>query len=173
VGEIRDPETAEIGVRAALTGHLVLSSIHTNDAPSALTRLVDMGVAPYVTSSALLAVVAQRLARKLCPKCKAQVDVPVDALVRLGLDSKRAAKAKIFGPVGCDACFNTGYRGRVGLFELMVMDDDLRKLFLHEAPSEQLRALAVEHGMRTLRDDAIDKVASGMTSLQEIARVVV
>jgi type IV pilus assembly protein PilB len=173
VGEIRDPETAEIGVRAALTGHLVLSSIHTNDAPSALTRLVDMGVAPYVTSSALLAVVAQRLARKLCPKCKAQVDVPVDALVRLGMDSKRAAKAKIFGPVGCDACFNTGYRGRVGLFELMVMDDDLRKLFLHEAPSEQLRALAVEHGMRTLRDDAIDKVASGMTSLQEIARVVV
>jgi type IV pilus assembly protein PilB len=173
VGEIRDPETAEIGVRAALTGHLVLSSIHTNDAPSALTRLVDMGVAPYVTSSALLAVVAQRLARKLCTKCRTQVDVPVDALVRLGMDSKRAAKTKIYGPVGCDHCFNTGYRGRIGLFELMVMDDDLRKLFLHEAPSEQLRVLAVEHGMRTLRDDAIDKVAAGITSLQEIARVVV
>ena len=173
VGEIRDPETAEIGVRAALTGHLVLSSIHTNDAPSALTRLVDMGVAPYVTSSALLAVVAQRLARKLCPKCKALVDVPVDALVTLGMDSKRAAKARIYGPVGCDSCFDTGYRGRVGMFELMVMDDDLRKLFLHEAPSEQLRVTAVEHGMRTLRDDALDKVAAGITSLQEIARVVV
>jgi type IV pilus assembly protein PilB len=166
VGEIRDPETAEIAVRAALTGHLVLSSIHT-------TRLVDMGVAPYVTSSALLAVVAQRLARKLCPKCKAKVDVPVDALVRLGMDSKKAAKAKIYGPVGCDSCFNTGYRGRVGLFEVMVMDDDLRKLFLREAPSEQLRVLAIEHGMRTLRDDAIDKVLQGVTSLQEIARVVI
>jgi type IV pilus assembly protein PilB len=173
VGEIRDPETAEIGVRAALTGHLVLSSIHTNDAPSALTRLVDMGVAPYVTSSALLAVVAQRLARRLCPKCKTPVEVPVDALVGLGMDSKRAAKAKIYGPVGCDSCFDTGYRGRVGLFELMVMDDDLRKLFLHEAASEQLRVLAIEHGMRTLRDDAVDKVAGGVTSLQEIARVIV
>lgn len=173
VGEVRDPETAEIAVRAALTGHLVLSSIHTNDAPSALTRLVDMGVAPYVTSSALLAVVGQRLARKLCPKCKTEVEAPVDALVRLGMDSKRAAKAKIYGPVGCDSCFNTGYRGRVGLFELMVMDDDLRKLFLHEAPSEQLRTLAIEHGMRTLREDAIDKVAEGITSLEEIARVVI
>lgn len=173
VGEIRDPETAEIAIRAALTGHLVLSSIHTNDAPSALTRLVDMGVAPYVTSSALLAVVGQRLARKLCPKCKTEVEAPVDALVRLGMDSKRAAKAKIYGPVGCDSCFNTGYRGRVGLFELMVMDDDLRKLFLHEAPSEQLRTLAIEHGMRTLREDAIDKVAEGITSLEEIARVVI
>jgi type II secretory ATPase GspE/PulE/Tfp pilus assembly ATPase PilB-like protein len=132
-----------------------------------------MGVAPYVTSSALLAVVAQRLARKLCPKCKAKVDVPVDALVRLGMDSKKAAKAKIYGPVGCDSCFNTGYRGRVGLFEVMVMDDDLRKLFLREAPSEQLRVLAIEHGMRTLRDDAIDKVLQGVTSLQEIARVVI
>lgn len=173
VGEIRDPETAEIAIRAALTGHLVLSSIHTNDAPSALTRLVDMGVAPYVTSSALLAVVGQRLARKLCPKCKTEVEAPVDALVRLGMDSKRAAKAKIYGPVGCDSCFNTGYRGRVGLFELMVMDDDLRKLFLHEAPSEQLRTLAIEHGMRTLREDAIDKVVEGITSLEEIARVVI
>lgn len=173
VGEIRDPETAEIAVRAALTGHLVLSSIHTNDAPSALTRLVDMGVAPYVTSSALLAVVAQRLARKLCPNCKQEVQVPVDALVRLGMDSKRAAKTKVYGPVGCDRCFNTGYRGRVGIFELMVMDDDIRKLFLHEAPAEQIRALAIEHGMRTLRDDALDKVAAGVTSLQEMARVVI
>jgi type IV pilus assembly protein PilB len=173
VGEVRDPETAEIAIRAALTGHLVLSSIHTNDAPSALTRLVDMGVAPYVTSSALLAVVAQRLVRKLCPRCKRQVDLPAEALVRLGMDAKRAAKVKVFGPVGCDACFNTGYRGRLGVFELMVMDDDLRKLFLQEAPAEQLRTVAVKHGMRTLRDDALDKVSSGATSLQEIARVIV
>lgn len=173
VGEIRDPETAEIAIRAALTGHLMLSSIHTNDAPSALTRLVDMGVAPYITSSALLAVVAQRLARKLCSVCKKPVDVPTDALVRLGMDAKRAAKVTIYGPLGCDKCFDTGYRGRIGLFELMVMDDDIRKLFLHEAPAEQMRTFAIEHGMRTLRDDALDKVAAGTTSLQEIARVVI
>jgi type IV pilus assembly protein PilB len=173
VGEIRDPETAEIAIRAALTGHLMISSIHTNDAPSALTRLVDMGVAPYITSSALLAVVAQRLARKLCPDCKKPVEVSKDALVGLGMDSKRAAKVTIYGPVGCDRCFDTGYRGRVGLFELMVMDDDIRKLFLREAPAEQLRVVAVDHGMRTLRQDALDKVAAGTTSLQEIARVVI
>jgi type IV pilus assembly protein PilB len=173
VGEIRDPETAEISVRAALTGHLVLSSIHTNDAPSALTRLVDMGVAPYITSSALLAVVAQRLARKLCQECKKPVVVPKDALVRLGFETKRAAKLTVYGPVGCDRCFNTGYRGRVGLFELMVMDDEIRKLFLHDASADQMRALAMEHGMRTLREDALDKVAAGTTSLQEIARVVI
>ncbi len=172
VGEIRDPETAETSIRAALTGHLVLSSIHTNDAPSALTRLVDMRVAPFITSSALLAVVSQRLARKLCSRCKRPVDIPVDALVWLGMDAKRAAKAQTYGPVGCDSCLGTGYRGRVGLFEVMVMDDDLRKLFLREAPADQLRELAVEHGMRTLAQDAFDKVTQGVTSLEEMSRVV-
>ena len=173
VGEIRDPETAEIAIRAALTGHLMLSSIHTNDAPSALTRLVDMGVAPYVTSSALLGVVAQRLARKLCPHCKARIDIPVDALVNAGFDAKRAAKVEAYGPVGCDQCFNTGYRGRVGLFEVMTMDDDLRKLFLAEAPAEVLRTQALLNGMASLRDDGLDKVESGVTSLEEIERVVI
>lgn len=172
IGEVRDPETAEIAVRAALTGHLVLSSIHTNDAPSALTRLVDMGVPPYITSSALLAVVAQRLVRRLCPDCKKREKVAAETLVGLGMDERRAAKVKVFSPIGCDKCFNTGYRGRVGVYELMVMDDDLRKLFLHAAPAEQMKVLAVEHGMRTLRDDALDKVASGVTSLDEMARVV-
>ena len=173
VGEIRDPETAEIAIRAALTGHLMLSSIHTNDAPSALTRLVDMGVAPYVTSSALLGVVAQRLARKLCPHCKTPIDIPVDALVAAGFGSKQAAKLKLYGPVGCDECFDTGYRGRIGIFEVMVMDDDLRKLFLHEAPADTLRAQAMANGMASLRDDALKKVASGVTSLEEIERVVI
>jgi type IV pilus assembly protein PilB len=173
VGEIRDPETAEIAIRAALTGHLMLSSIHTNDAPSALTRLVDMGVAPYVTSSALVGVVAQRLARKLCPACKARVDIPVDALVSAGFDATRAATVEVYGPVGCDDCFNTGYRGRVGLFEVMVMDDDLRKLFLHEAPAELLRTQALMNGMASLRADALNKVESGVTSLEEVERVVI
>jgi type IV pilus assembly protein PilB len=173
VGEIRDPETAEIGIRAALTGHLMLSSIHTNDAPSALTRLVDMGVAPYVMSSALLGVVAQRLARKLCPHCKTRVEIPVDALVAAGFDADRAAKLEPYGAVGCDQCFNTGYRGRVGIFEVMVMDDDLRKLFLHEAPAEVLRTQALMNGMKSLRSDALAKVEMGMTSLEEIERVVI
>jgi len=173
VGEVRDPETAEIAIRAALTGHLMLSSIHTNDAPSALTRLVDMGVAPYVTSSALLGVVAQRLARKLCPHCKTRIEIPVHALVNAGFDAKRAAKLEPYGPVGCDQCFNTGYRGRVGIFEVMVMDDDLRKLFLQEAPAELLRTQALLNGMLSLRDDALNKVETGMTSLEEIERVVI
>ena len=173
IGEIRDPETAEIAVRAALTGHLVLSSIHTNDAPSALTRLSDMQVPPYITSSALLAVLAQRLVRRLCPDCKQRMKVPDSwAIGQLRLDLKSAAKLRPYGPVGCEKCLNTGYLGRVGIFELMPMDDDLRKLFLHEAPAEALRTLAVEHGMRTLREDAFDKVAAGMTSLEEVARVV-
>jgi type IV pilus assembly protein PilB len=173
IGEMRDPETAEIGIRAALTGHLVLSSIHTNDAPSALTRLVDMNVAPYVTSSALLGVVAQRLVRRLCPQCKRERKVPPDVLVRAGYTPEEAAKVQPFGPVGCQHCFETGYRGRLGVFEIMVMDEDIQRLFLHESPAEQLRAVAIEHDMVTLRRDALDKVASGMTSLEEIARVVI
>jgi type IV pilus assembly protein PilB len=172
IGEIRDPETAETAVRAALTGHLVLSSIHTNDAPSALTRLTDMDVAPYITSSALLAVIAQRLVRKLCEHCKHPVAPNPEALIMLGLESKMFAKKRVWGPVGCDRCLNTGYRGRVGIFEVMVLDDEIRKLFLHQAPAEQLRNLAIEHGMRTLREDALDKVLDGVTSLEDIARVV-
>lgn len=172
IGEIRDPETAVTAVRAALTGHLVLSSIHTNDAPSALTRLSDMDVAPYITSSALLAVIAQRLVRKLCVHCKHPVAPNPDAVVTLGLESAMFAKRRVWGPVGCDRCLNTGYLGRVGIFELMVLDDEIRKLFLHEAPAEQLRSLAIEHGMRTLRQDALDKVLDGVTSLEDAARVV-
>jgi type IV pilus assembly protein PilB len=173
IGEIRDPETAETAVRAALTGHLVLSSIHTNDAPSALLRLSDMQVPPYITSSALLAVLAQRLVRRLCPHCRQRMDVPdAWAIEQLCLDLKTAAKLRPYGPVGCEKCLDTGYLGRVGIFELMPMDDDLRRLFLHEAPAESLRTLAIEHGMHTLREDAFDKVAAGMTSLEEVARMV-
>lgn len=173
VGEIRDPETAEIAIRAALTGHLVLSSIHTNDAPSALTRLVDMDVAPYVTSSALVGVVAQRLARRLCPTCKKHVRVAKDTLVAAGFSPEEAGKVRPYAPVGCDDCFGTGYRGRIGLFEIMEMDDEIRGLFLRQAPAEQLRVAALESGMKSMRRDALDKVAQGLTSLEEIGRVVV
>lgn len=173
VGEIRDPETAAIAIRAALTGHLVLSSIHTNDAPSALTRLVDMDVAPYVTSSALLGVVAQRLARRLCPDCKQQVKLSKTVLKRAGYTDYESSRVKPFAPVGCERCLGTGYKGRVGLFEIMTMDDELRRLFLEEAPAEALRTAALANGMTSLRRDALDKVKAGVTSLEEIERVVV
>lgn len=173
VGEIRDAETAEIAVRAALTGHLLMSSIHTNDAPSALTRLVDMKVAPYVTSSALLGVIAQRLVRMLCSECKVRQDVPREVLIAAGFDAERAERLRPFSAVGCPSCHGTGYRGRVGLFEIMELDDELVRLFLQEAPSEQLRKVALEHGMRSLREDGLDKVEAGLTSLDELGRVVV
>ncbi len=172
VGEIRDPETAEIAIRAALTGHLMLSSIHTNDAPSTLTRLVDMEVAPYVTSSALVGVIAQRLARRLCPACKKKVRTSKAQLEAIGFSAEEAATVKPYGPVGCDECFGTGYRGRIGLFEIMEMTDDVRRLFLKQAPSEQLRDAALANGMQTMRRDALDKVAQGVTSIDEIERVV-
>jgi len=173
IGEMRDPETAEIGIRAALTGHLVLSSIHTNDAPSALTRLVDMGIAPYITSSALAGVVAQRLARKLCQHCKQPLAMPRETLLTAGYTEEEVDRVQVFGPVGCPECFGGGYRGRVGLFEVMSIDEEIVRLYLQDAASDQIRAAAIAHGMRPLRRDALDKVAAGVTSLEEIERVVV
>lgn len=173
VGEIRDPETAETAVRSALTGHLVLSSVHTNDAPSALTRLTDMGVPPYITSSGLVGVVAQRLVRQLCPECKQRVKVPGAKLVAAGFTATESKSVKIYGPVGCDACGDSGYKGRVGVFEVMELDDDIVQLFLDHAPAEELRDLARKKGMTSLRRDALDKVAAGITSLDEIDRVVI
>ncbi len=173
VGEVRDPETASIAVRAALTGHLVLSSIHTNDAPSALTRITDMGVESYVTSSALLGAVAQRLVRQLCPKCKKQAKVSEEVLCAAGFDADELAGLKIYEPVGCDHCRRTGFVGRLGVFEIMEMDDEMTRIFLKNAPSEELRAMAISKGMVTLRRDALDKVAAGLTSLSELDRTVV
>ena len=173
VGEIRDPETAEIAVRAALTGHLVLSSLHTNDAPSALTRLADLGVPRYITSSAIVGVVAQRLARRLCEECKRPAELDLDALKAAGFTAAEAKKAVPYTAVGCEACSGTGYKGRIGLFEVMTLDDDLRREVLHDAPAERLREIAVAAGMRTLRRDGLEKVAAGLTSIEEMERVVV
>ena len=172
VGEVRDTDTAEIATRAALTGHLVLSSIHTNDAPSALTRITDMGVPAYVTSSSILGVIAQRLARKLCDACKQPDDVPYEALIAAGFPPEEAEVVQPFRPVGCSKCLNSGYKGRLGLFEVMTMSDEIRRLFLRDAPADQVRAAALENGMRTLRRDGLEKVAAGRTSLTELARVV-
>jgi len=174
VGEVRDPDTAEIAVRSALTGHLVLTSIHTNDAPAALTRLVDMGVAPYITSSAVLGVVAQRLARRLCPTCKSPVDYLPERLIAAGFSEEEVeAGLSLYTAVGCDECRQTGFRGRLGLFEIMPMDEDITRLYLQHAPSHALRELALEKGMVSLRRDALTKVAQGHTSLEESDRVVI
>lgn len=173
VGEVRDPETASIAVRAALTGHLVLSSIHTNDAPSALTRLSDMGVEPYVTASALVGAIAQRLVRKLCPECKQPVEIPSERLIAAGFTAEEVSSLTAYGPVGCSKCRGTGFKGRQAVFEIMEMDDELTRLTLRHADAAELRDAAIERGMVTLRRDALDKVIAGITSLDEVDRVVI
>ncbi len=173
VGEVRDPETAEIAVRAALTGHLVLTSIHTNDAPSALTRLTDMGVPPYITSSAIVGAVAQRLARKLCDSCKRPADISPDTLLAAGFRADEIPDLVVYEAVGCGECGKTGYRGRIGLFEVMEFDSHISRLFVQQAPADELRDAALGRGMRPLRRDALNKVKAGITSLQEVDRVVV
>jgi type IV pilus assembly protein PilB len=173
IGEIRDPETAEIAARAALTGHLVFSSIHTNDAPSTLARLSDMQVPPFVTSASLLAVIAQRLVRRLCTHCKKRIEVDPAVLVGLGAAEEDIPKMTLFEPVGCPECLDTGYHGRLGVFEIMMMDDEIRQAFLKGAPTDELRWLAVERGMQTLRQDALVKAGRGDTSLEELARILI
>lgn len=173
IGEIRDSETASIAVRASLTGHLVLTSLHTNDAPSALPRLVDMGVPGYVVSSAVIGVIAQRLARRLCAHCKKPVSIPAERMREAGFDDVEISVIKLYGPEGCDICHQTGFLGRVGIFEIMPLNDDIVRAFLDKSTAEEIRHVALSTGMRSLRRDALDKVAAGLTSLEEIDRVVV
>jgi type IV pilus assembly protein PilB len=170
VGEIRDRETAQIAVESALTGHLVLSTLHTNDAPSAITRLVEMGIEPFLVASALDCVVAQRLARKLCSHCKRRTIIPAQILRDSGY--KALVDLEAYEPVGCRRCGGSGYRGRVGLYEVMDVSPEIQKLTLERRPSEEIRDLAVHQGMRRLRDDGLEKVRQGRTSIAEIARVV-
>jgi len=173
VGEIRDLETAEISIRAALTGHLVFSSLPTNDAPSAITRLIDMGAEDYLIASSLLGAVAQRLVRVICPHCKVEV-VPVpEMLDEIGYRRGNGAQGpdRFFEGQGCERCSNTGFIGRVGIYELMIMNDDLRKLTVGKADSNVIRKKALECGMRPLRDDGWLKVRQGMTTISEVLRV--
>ncbi len=174
VGEIRDGETAKISIEAALTGHFVLSTLHTNDAPSAITRLNEMGVEPFLTGAAVSAVLAQRLARKLCVHCAEPYTATRDEL--LGLRVSEEATAGLAGATfcrrrGCARCGNTGYRGRVGVFQLLPMSERLEQLAASKAPREEIERAAVEEGMRTLWDDGVAKVAAGITSVEELARV--
>jgi type IV pilus assembly protein PilB len=173
IGEVRDRETAMIAVEAALTGHLVLTSLHTNDAPSALTRLIEMDVETFLVASAIDSVVAQRLARKLCERCKAAYEPDERELIAAGFpESAWSELGEIFRAQGCAACANTGYRGRMGLYEVMPVTEEIERLTVERASSEAIRAVAVEQGMITLRDDGLEKVRMGLTSIEEIARVV-
>jgi type IV pilus assembly protein PilB len=172
VGEIRDRETAEIAIQASLTGHLVLSTIHTNDAPSATTRLIDMGIEPFLVSSSLIGVLAQRLARTICSHCKEAYTPPVEALHRLGLRPEEGEEIVFYRGRGCDRCKGTGYKGRTGIFELMVMSEAIRDLILKGASAAQIRDQAVAEGMKTLAEDGILKVLEGVTTVDELLRVV-
>ncbi len=172
VGEIRDLETAEIAIRAALTGHLVFSTLHTNDAPSAITRLVDMGAEDYLIASSLLGVLAQRLVRVICPHCKVEVFPVPEMLDEIGFRRGNGHEPdRFFEGRGCEKCSNTGFIGRKGIYELMIINDDLRKLTVGKADSNQIRKKAVECGMRTLRDDGWLKVRQGVTTISEVLRV--
>ena len=176
VGEIRDGETAKISIEAALTGHLVLSTLHTNDAPGALTRLNEMGVEPFLTGSAVSAVLAQRLARKLCTHCCEMYTPSSDELVkaRVSPDVAAAADGLVFyRKKGCPRCGQTGYKGRIGVYQLLVMSEELESLAAAKASREEIDRAAIEEGMRTLWDDGLSKVAAGLTSVEELARVTV
>ncbi len=172
VGEIRDAETAKIAMQAAQTGHLVLSTLHTDDAPSVVTRLTDIGTEPYVIASALIGVVAQRLVRRLCIHCRRQYTPPAETLRAMNLSEADAASIPFYKAVGCDQCNHTGYRGRIGIYEVMRVTDKLRRLIAAQAPEDQIREAALSGGMISLGEDGLAKVKSGITTPEELLRVV-
>jgi len=171
VGEIRDYETAEIAVKAALTGHLVLSTLHTNDAPSTVNRLLNMGVEPFLVSSSVIVIVAQRLLRRICAGCKAPVAVNPQALLEIGFKPEEAAALTVYHGTGCPACANSGYKGRVALYEVMPISERIRDLILQGASTGEIKGAAVEGGMYTLRRSGLEKVRLGQTTIEEVMRV--
>ena len=171
IGEIRDADTANIAINASLTGHLVFSTLHTNDAPGAVARLVDIGVQPFLVSSAVRAIIAQRLVRKICQNCKKPVEMLQSEMSALGIDASQLEEAQIMKGAGCDKCKHTGYKGRMGIFEMFMIDDEVRHMINNKASTVELRKRAREMGMRTLREDGIRKVLAGMTSPEEVISV--
>jgi general secretion pathway protein E len=174
IGEIRDLETAQIAVQASLTGHLVLATLHTNDSASAVTRLIDMGIEPFLLSSSLLGVLAQRLVRRLCPQCKREEVIEVTeteaaTLAAEGIAPKAAQR--VWHAVGCDACGQSGYQGRTGVYELLTVTDEIRSLIHKQAPESEIKATALRDGMHTMRGDAQRWIDAGSTSLEEVLRV--
>jgi type IV pilus assembly protein PilB len=170
VGEIRDFETAEIAIKAALTGHLVLSTLHTNDAPSTISRLMNMGIEPFLVATSVNLICAQRLVRRICPNCKEELEVPEQALIDAGYTPEEAKTTKIYHGKGCNTCSKGGYKGRTGLYEVMEINDELRELILVGASALELKKKAIEQGMITLRRSGLIKVAAGMTTMEEVLR---
>ncbi|HUU31005.1 MAG TPA: ATPase, T2SS/T4P/T4SS family, partial [Phycisphaerae bacterium] len=173
VGEIRDLETAQIAIHASLTGHLVFSTLHTNDAPTAITRLLDLGVEPYLVTATLEAIVAQRLVRKICTNCRTEIQPTEDVLRELNLVPEEVRGRTFYFGQGCDLCNNTGYRGRTGIFEIMHLDDALRDLILRGISTNVIREESKKHGMRTLRDTGLMAVYDGVTTIEEVVRATV
>ena len=172
VGEIRDLETAETAVQASLTGHLVLSTLHTNDAPSAITRLMDMGVEPFLIASSIIGILAQRLARRICPNCKEPYKPPAEALHRVGFNVDDMENVVFYRGRGCEQCRHTGYRGRSGIFEMMLVGEEVADLTVKRAPLSEIRAAALAGGMKTLKMDGFQKVLEGLTTVEEVMRVI-
>jgi type IV pilus assembly protein PilB len=170
VGEIRDFETAEVAIKAAMTGHLVLSTLHTNDAPSSISRLMNMGIEPFLVATSVHLIVAQRLVRRICTFCKEPLDIPPAALVQTGFAEHESRTMKLFRGRGCERCSNTGYKGRVGLYEVLEIDDELREMILSGASAFELRQKAITNGMMTLRMSGLQKIRDGMTSIEEVVR---
>ena len=170
VGEIRDKTTTEIAIRAALTGHLVLSTVHTNSAAATITRLINMGVEPFLIASTIIVVVSQRLVRKICTSCKAPLKISDDDLVKYGFDPQVFKGKEIFHGIGCDKCKNTGYSGRIGLFEVLPVTKRIRNMILDRATDDEIEAAAVEEGMITLREAGIRKILRGETDIFEVAK---
>lgn len=171
VGEIRDYETAEIAVKAALTGHLVLSTLHTNDAPSTINRLLNMGVEPFLIASSTNLILAQRLLRQICSDCKEEINIPEQALLDIGANPEIASSIKCYKGAGCTTCSDTGYKGRIALYEVMPMKDEMNDLVLNGASSSELKGEAIRSGMSTLRQSGIKKIAEGVTTIEEVTRV--
>ncbi len=170
VGEVRDFETAEIAIKAALTGHLVLSTLHTNDAPSTISRLMNMGIEPFLVATSVNVIAAQRLVRKCCQACREEVDTPIQALLSVGFSDAEAPGIKLFQGRGCEKCGGTGYKGRVGLFEVMDVTEDIRELILSGSTAIELRRKAIEEGMITLRQSGLQKIREGVTTIEEVVR---
>ena len=166
VGEIRDPETADMAIRAALTGHMVFSTLHTNDSATAITRLLDMGVEPYLVSSSILAILAQRLVRVICPHCKEETVVSERSGLALGISGET-----VFVGKGCEECLNTGFRGRTSIGEFLEVNESIRELIMQHASAEEIKRRAVANGMKTLRGDGVDKMRKGITTPEEVIRV--
>jgi type IV pilus assembly protein PilB len=171
VGEIRDFETAEIAVKAALTGHLVLSTLHTNDAPSTISRLLNMGIESFLVSASVVLILAQRLCRRICEQCKEEEEVPEQALLEIGFNREDLGTFKCYKGKGCQACSGTGYKGRRALYEVMPVTDGMKELILKGASSAELKKASIEQGMKTLRMSGLTKIREGETSVEEILRV--